>query len=164
MRIVSFIVILAAIVPLGGCITSSAINEATTTTSAYFFPEQVWRDSLSREFIVAGFKPTETGGGKISCFVRIPASKLSKLKDEKDDILLSRIGSRGVAHLKLEVGPVPENYILVPSTPMAGLISITDEKKTVHPTRFVAIPFTIVLDVVTLPAQLVVGAGLSGIN
>lgn len=164
MRIVYTIVSLAAILLLGGCITSSAINEATTTTSAYFFPEQVWRDSSSNEFLITGFKPTETGGGKIPCFVRVSTSKLKEFRDEKNEILLSRIGSRGVAELRLEIGPVPEGYVLVPSTPMAGLISITDEKKTVHPTRFAVVPFTIVLDVVTLPVQLVVGAGLSGIN
>ncbi|RRJ94313.1 hypothetical protein Ga0100231_008040 [Opitutaceae bacterium TAV4] len=160
----TLIIALTLLPILSGCITSSAISEATTTQASYFFPEQVWHDPDMNEFLLSGFRPTPTGGGKIPCYVRIPTAKLNEWKNEKNEVMLSKIGTRGTANLKLESGPIPSSYVLVPSLPNPDLISITDEKKTTHPTRFAVIPFTIVLDVITLPAQVIVVKGLSGLS
>ena len=151
---------------LTGCVSSSLIQGTKTTSATVFYPENAWRNPANNRFIISGYR-TPNASDRVACYIDIPPAIIQKLSNDQNQIILSRcvyLSQDDTLSLDVRDGGVPSDYVSVPTKRVQGVVVSVARKTEYHPSTMLALPATVVLDVVTLPIQIPAAKSLSKIQ
>ncbi len=115
----------------------------------------VWIKSSS-EIAISGYRHTSSGKKK-ECYLVLPISKIEKLKNKENEVMLSQIGkipTEELAEVSIIDGKVPDTFVAVTAKDRFGKSVYADKSTSFSPGAVIALPFALVADVVTFPIQI----------
>jgi len=116
--------------------------------------QMVWSKD-SKQIAISGYRYTKSGSRK-ECYLVLPVSLLEKMKNAKNEVMLSQIGNiktEDLADVVIHDGNVPDTFLPLTKKENIGKSVFADKNTSFHPEAVIALPFAIVADVITFPIQ-----------
>lgn len=162
MQRISIIFLFFVSVLLYSCTTIGSAARISSTSSICFFPERVLHNQDQTTFAISGYSIIK--GEKKPCYFLLPKQSLDALKTEKGKIMLSSFGAVGSNEIKLSPGSSPPNFVSAAKIAPVNQTIAVGIKKSIHPQFVALLPFTLIVDVATLPLQLAAAKSLDFMN
>ena len=127
-------------------------------------PLRAWASET--DIAISGYRYTKKKK-KVECYIILPIEILDRIKNDQDQVALSQlkeIRTEELSKVDIVDKQVPSGFRPLTKEENIGHSIYADKHLNVNPQYTLALPFTLVFDVITLPVQIAFTAGMSDVH